>query len=177
MSAIRVSKYDPAFRDANGRYQRQEWTSVSDVGRRFGRVKLSSRDYLRIERAYICLIACFASMPYVGEFRVVGLEVSSKGGIRRALAEAKEMHLDPVAIDRFPIEGERATLGAIGDLVRLALREYLWFRLESLSGHFAYFGYDYYIYVGGPRVKERLIELSHRLGLFAEHVRKPAFEK
>jgi len=32
----RVTKYDPAWRDASGAYIVDEWTSVTDIGRAFG---------------------------------------------------------------------------------------------------------------------------------------------
>jgi hypothetical protein len=37
MIEYRVTKYDPAHRDSTGVYFRDEWTSVSDIGRELGR--------------------------------------------------------------------------------------------------------------------------------------------
>ena len=52
MLEFRVTKYDPAHRDARGVFTREEWTSVSDIGRRFEAGVLGEAEYRRVEGAY-----------------------------------------------------------------------------------------------------------------------------
>lgn len=52
------------------------------------------------------------------------------------------------------VEGLALRGSAVDDVVRLALREVVWCRLESPSGFFVHFGYDYYMYVGTPEAIE-----------------------
>ena len=49
----RVTKYDPAFRDSNGSFSRDEWTAISDVGRIYEGVTFSREMYLAVESAYV----------------------------------------------------------------------------------------------------------------------------
>jgi hypothetical protein len=56
MISWRVTKYKPDFRDERGAYLRDEWTSLSEVGKSFGGVKLTFEEYRKIEdagRAYV----------------------------------------------------------------------------------------------------------------------------
>lgn len=52
MKEYRISKYDPQFR-VNGSYQKNEWTSISDIGKVFDDGVLTLAEYLRVENEYI----------------------------------------------------------------------------------------------------------------------------
>lgn len=90
MYGWRIIKYNPAFRDERGAYLKDEWTSVSDVGKSFDGEVLTFEEYYKIENAYVAsdlpisyrswtasAIACFSSSCFLQ------LECSS-----RAAAEA-----------------------------------------------------------------------------------------
>jgi hypothetical protein len=50
MNYVRITKYDPQNRDANGHYTLvDEWTSISDVGKSFQGKILTMEQYLAIE--------------------------------------------------------------------------------------------------------------------------------
>ena len=53
MIEYRVTKYDPALRDANGAYIADEWILFKQVGSEFGGVVLTEGEYLKVEQAYI----------------------------------------------------------------------------------------------------------------------------
>ena len=74
MNWYRVSKYDPEFRDETGRYLRDEWTSVSDMGRSFDGVTLDPPTYLAIETAYVRSVREFMIDAGVTSLRVTYLE-------------------------------------------------------------------------------------------------------
>jgi hypothetical protein len=67
----RVTKYDPAFRDARGAYTRVEWTSVGDIGTSFGGVVLTEAEYQRVEDAYIAAALGFRDFLTGGRGRGV----------------------------------------------------------------------------------------------------------
>lgn len=69
MKEYRISKYDPQFR-VNGAYQKNEWTSVSDIGKVFDDGVLTLAEYLRVENEYIQF--CLNAMKAAG---VTGLSV------------------------------------------------------------------------------------------------------
>ena len=53
MVSWRLSKYNPAQRDARGRYLSDDWTSVSDIGGTYGGQLLTPARYLETETAYV----------------------------------------------------------------------------------------------------------------------------
>ena len=53
MNGWRITKYNPAFRDERGVYLKDEWTSVSDVGKSFDGVVLTFKEYREIEDNYV----------------------------------------------------------------------------------------------------------------------------
>ena len=53
MIEYRVTKYNPALRDARGAYIADEWTSVADIGCEFNGVVLTDSEYRRVEQTYI----------------------------------------------------------------------------------------------------------------------------
>ncbi|MGH9828230.1 MAG: hypothetical protein ACREDR_33825, partial [Blastocatellia bacterium] len=53
MFEYRVTKYDPAKRDPEGRYLADDWIMYSQVGQVVGGTLLTMDEYLRIETAYI----------------------------------------------------------------------------------------------------------------------------
>ena len=59
MIEYRVTKYNPALRDARGAYIADEWTSVKDIGRAFGGVVLTDSEYRRVEEAYVSSVFAF----------------------------------------------------------------------------------------------------------------------
>ena len=69
MKEYRISKYDPQFR-VNGAYQKNEWTSISEIGKVFDDGVLTLAEYLRVENEYIQF--CLNAMKAAG---VTGLSV------------------------------------------------------------------------------------------------------
>jgi hypothetical protein len=154
---FRVTKYDPAHRDRHGVYTRDEWTSVSDIGRAFGGVVLTEVEYRRVEDAYATATVAFLREAEVPSLAVAGLENHA------ALAL-------PFA------EGLSLRLSEIGEVVRRVLREEFWCRLEG-TGAFVHIGWDYYIYVGVPSPCPGALALARQLSLFVEPFRSPYSEQ
>lgn len=153
MCEYRVTKYDPAHRDPYGAYTRDEWTSVSDVGRTFVGVVLSEAEYRRVEDAYANVAVAFLREAGIWSLTVAGLENHSAVPL-------------PFA-DSSPLG-----LAEVGEVLRRVLREEFWCRLEG-AGAFVHVGYDYYMYVGVPNPCPDAAALAVQLGLFVEPFRSP----
>lgn len=153
MFEFRVTKYDPAHRDRWGAYTRDEWTSVSDIGRAFGGQVLTEAEYQRVEDAYAAAVAAFLREAEVSSLAIGGLE--NYGGVPLPFAE-----------------GSPVGRAQVGEVVRRVLREKFWCRLEG-AGAFIHVGYDYYMYVGVPRACPAAESLVRDLGLFVEPFRSP----
>jgi hypothetical protein len=148
-----ITKYDPAFRDPSGAYTRDDWTSVTDIGRSFGSVVLTPEEYRRVEDAYVAVALSFLREAGQASLTVCGLENKRN----------------------YPIEfgeGSALDLEQLGSVIRLVLREEFWCRLEGPAS-FLHFGYDYYMYAGVPRPCPASQEVAKELRLFVEESISP----
>jgi hypothetical protein len=72
--SYRVSRYDPALRDAGGAYLPSTWTSWSDIGRSFDGVVLLEPEYLRAEDGYLTSARRFMEESGVESLAMQGVE-------------------------------------------------------------------------------------------------------
>jgi hypothetical protein len=167
MNSWRITKYDPAFRDARGAYLKGEWTSVSDVGKSFNGVALTSEEYRKIEDAYVSTVLSFISEAGLDALTVTYLEA-------HRVSEARPEDLRDIAFDpKLVRAGMSLSHEALDDVCRLVLREILWCKLESESGFYLHFGYDYYMYIGSPVPSEKAVAHGRQRGLFVEEMASP----
>jgi hypothetical protein len=150
---FRVTKYDPAHRDARGAYTRDEWTSVGDIGRTVAGAVLTESEYQRVEDAYTAAAVAYLREAGLAAVMVSGLENHASASL-------------PFA------EGSRLGLSEAGAVVRRLLREEFWCRLEG-DGAFVHVGWDFYLYIGVPRPCPDAQELARQLGLFVEPFPSP----
>lgn len=155
MFEFRVTKYDPAHRNARGWYTRDEWTEVSDIGHAFAGVVLTEAEYQRDAYAAV-------AVAFMREAGVVPLVVTSL-----------ENHANAAAPYR---DGSHVAGEEIGTVVGRMLRGEFWCRLEG-EGVFVHIGRDFYMYVGVPRPCPDAAVLAGRLGLFVEPFRSPYHEE
>lgn len=153
MHEFRITKYDPDLRDADGRFLKEDWTSVSDIGRTFLGTVLSEESYKAVELRYTDAVLCFLEEADVDFLHALGVENHSG-----ALGVPQEGSL--VKRDDIP-----AVVGAM-------LREEFWCRLES-SKAFVHVGYDYYMYLGVLHDCQNSIKFAHQNGLFVENFVSP----
>ena len=153
MFEFRVTKYDPRFRAADGSYARDEWTSVSDIGRTYGGVLVTREEYERTESSYLAAARAFLEEAAVQVVSIRGLE-------------------DPNT--RYPqfCDGAAVPVEEIDSLLSLMLREELWCRLEAKDA-FVHIGYDYYMYVGVPIPCPFAERRAASLALFVEPFGSP----
>ena len=153
MLEYRVTKYDPAYRDARGAFTRDEWTSSSDIGRSFAGVVLTEAEYRRVEDAYAAV-----AVGFLRDAGVVGLVVT----------DVERRGDRPVPFAAGAVLG----LAEIDTAVRHLLRDEFWCRLEGEDA-FIHVGWDYYMFVGVPRLCPGAEEAARRLGLFVEPFESP----
>ena len=157
MFEYRVTKYDPALRDAKGAYKRDEWTSFKDIGQSFDGVVLTRAEYERVEDAYVAAALAFLKEAGLSGLVVAGLENSA--GHALPFGNGSFLNLDQV---------ER--------VIRRVLREEFWCRLEGPVG-FVHLGWDYYMYIGVRCLCSEAQELTRRQGLFVEAFPSPYGEQ
>lgn len=167
MNSWRIAKFNPAFRDGRGAYLKDEWTSVSDVGKSFDGVALTFGGYRKIEDAYVSTALSFVSEAGLDALTITHLETH-----RVPAARAEDMQ--DIAFDpKLAGIGLALSCEALEDVCRLVLREIIWCKFESESGFYIHFGYDYYMYVGSPVPSEKAIAYGRQQGLFVEEMESP----
>ncbi|OTN86770.1 hypothetical protein [Enterococcus faecium] len=141
MEFLRVSKYNCKFRDKNGKYIKDEWTSYSDIGKKFEGKTFTLCDYKTIELKYINTVLEIAKSLDVNSFLLTQFEknrnidtLTEHNEFLKKMYNSLNDNKD-IQIDNIPL------------VMKLLLREFIWGKLvhEKLVIHF---GYDYYIYIG-----------------------------
>jgi len=153
MIEYRVTKYNPALRDANGAYLADEWILFKQIGSAFGGVVLTEAEYLRVELAYINSATAFLQEGGLDSLTVEGIE-------------------NPKRLTLEFGEGSVLSLERVGEVIRQMLREELWCRLEGQSG-FVHIGSDFYMYIGVPHLCPKAELLAAGLSLYPERFSSP----
>ena len=152
MLQYRITKYNPAHRDASGAYLAEDWTSRSEIGQSFGNVLLTSKAYQAVEDAYVSVAEAFLKEAGVTKLAVKGLEFHG---------------------DKPPVsEGESLAVQQVSGVIRAVLRERFWCRLEG-EGAFVHVGYDYYMYVGISRDCPHAYAAAKARNLYVEEFDSP----
>jgi hypothetical protein len=156
----RITKYDPALRDADGAWRIQDWTSHSDIGRRFGGLRLTQERYEQVEAAYLFAIGAFLAEAKIESLTLRGMENHGDATPPRDFRSGAELHVARCV-----------------DFARLALREQVWGRLTRPGRAYVHFGYDYYMYIGVPSCCASAVAAVRGRGLFVESFRSPYLRK
>lgn len=168
----RITKYDPALRDARGRYVPNHWTSVSDMGKPAYDPVLTLPAYLETEAAYINAIqegirqvGCQQLVVTKAEKYVTLAEVKTQlASLGLPLTREEEELFQSFAV------GLPLTASQVPAAARLILREALWGEIASEDGSLTIeFGYDYYLYLTLPPLPRESIRRIETLGLFVEN--------
>jgi hypothetical protein len=170
----RVSKYDPAFRDENYVYQRDEWTSAADIGHTYDGEMLDAETYLATETAHVEAVQAF-----MVDASVVALTVTSF----QSPSERDYEYLEKLSVPdsqelarqmRQVHEGDELSGQELDRVLRLLLRKVFWCRLVR-ADRFIVDVLEYlYVCIGTVAPSERAIARTRELGLFVEETRDPS---
>ncbi|WKA60313.1 hypothetical protein QWY16_09480 [Planococcus shenhongbingii] len=157
IKSIRVTKYDPKNRDANGHYILvDEWTSISDVGRSYEGQVFTMEQYRTIEEKYIQAVEVLIRKTGTTHLKLLSLENHSN-----------ETDLDLA-------EGKTIPRRLVKEVVRMILQEKVWSKLVAKNQFEIHFGYDYYMYFIGESLTDEVIEEFRKIdGLYVEEVPSP----
>lgn len=161
MFCYRITKYNPVQRSAAGSYERNDWTSFSDIGKTYEGEVLTYEKYKTIENAYINTIEAFMICSKTTAMHIKELEKHSSP-IQSAFYTQEMLNMYDTVNNNMAVE-----LPNINIIAQLALREDLWCKLES-NNMYVHFGYDYYMYIGCAHPCHGAIEVATKAGLFVE---------
>ena len=172
MKCYRISKYDPIYRNEAGIYQREDWTSFSDIGRVFNGVKLTAEEYKRVENKYLSVVLDVLSLYNVSELNIRMTEMRSDVGEIKAYLHNKGFSLserDQYIINNITSISKISQKDFL-DLFRLVLRECFWCVLEACKKIVIEFGYDFYLYIYCENIPE---DISKRNDIiFVEEIQR-----
>ena len=170
MTSWRVTKYNPKYRNKNGVFKNDEWTSISDIGKTFSGIELTLDKYMIDENAYIEAVKSTMNMLGVQTLTVLNLEKKyCRERIKFELLNTDYMeHLYNDVCEGMNLSQKDAI-----NLCRLILREQLWCKLESNKKMFVHFGYDFYMYIGIESDRKEIISQISQSGLFIEEFQSP----
>ena len=60
MYQYRITKYNPKYRQLDGKYLNNEWTSYSDIGKKYNGKLFTMQNYIEVENSYVTAIILFA---------------------------------------------------------------------------------------------------------------------
>lgn len=172
----RITKYNPKYRDEKCIYLRDEWTSISEIGRiTNNHVILTIQDYISTENRYVEAILDVMSCLDIQKLSIFGLE-------------KWEDTLDTTNFSFLYNENMKSLYGQvtnglwlekdqISDLSRLILREKIWCKLKFDSKMYVHFGYDFYMFIGSEMMCEDTINNIEKSGLYVEDFISPIKEE
>lgn len=162
----RITKYNPAFRDEKGAYQKDEWIMFSQIGVSFDDKELTFKEYKRVEDSYVLTALRFLSEAGLKSLKITSLE-TNKPNVKQSLLA--DIPYNPKLVKN-EIDVSEKDLESI---CRLILREVIWCRLESDSDFYIHFGWDYYMYVGSNVYSQDAISFGRAQNLFIEEMMSP----
>lgn len=162
---IPIIKYNPIFRNKLGHYQRDEWTSISDIGKKYDGFEFTFEEYVRIENLYVQ--AVFISLDFFHSDRVK---------INHIFKFKKKNDFDKYDGLKLFSTYQKLENGIIikekniiAELIRLRLREHiaeLELIIDTKSRTEILFGFDYYMYLKTNIEISPLLSQIKNLGLF-----------
>lgn len=152
----RITKYNPTYRNEEGVFQCDDWTSISDIGRTYNGKVFSKPDYEAVEEAYLFSIE----------------SMLTEASIQTLTLKSSENHRD-FKLPEFVVNNASLSINQCVDFARLCLREKVWGILSMPRLAYVHFGYDYYMYIGVPVACKRSILAISEKGLYVEAFRSP----
>ena len=157
-----IVKYPPQYYK-NRVYTKNEWISVSDIGRSFDGVVLTKEEYLRIESAYVDTVKELLEVSGVKFLTIVNPDTFY---LRREKAFNKENKAIYQIVSSLK-EGQRITASKIDTVLKACLRELFWCALVNETKKVQVdVGYDYYLHFYSRLPEETISEIARNHGLY-----------
>ncbi len=162
MNYYRITKYNPAFRDEQGFYTKNDWTSISDVGQTFDDGILTVEEYKQIEDSYAKAVNIILQEKGILQLTVHSLEKNDC--IKEHILSSKDKEFYIRIAELLQLDSDNIEMA-----VRLALRELIWCTLSCSTKNVEIeFGYDYYMYIRCDTISELAQKKISEYGLFVE---------
>lgn len=151
MNHLCISKYDIKYRNELGVYLRDDWTSISDVGKVCEGELVTMEEYERVEKNYLDALWDIIQTIGVSHFQIEGLRP----------------WVDKDLLDFPLVNGTIINREQCIALAKQILREKIWGHMtsEKLS---IYFSYDYYVHISFEGDLDAVKAIIKKYNLFWE---------
>lgn len=173
MKKYRISKYNPLFRDEQGRYLVDEWTSFSDIGNSYDGKVFSLDEYECVENKYIQVLKAILQDKSIDKLIVKDLEKNFTLKEIDDLLNCGNLYLsenEKILLQLIVDESEISIID-VKELFKILLREYIWCRLISTMNNLVIeFGYDFYMYIYCNNISQHILDEIRMLQLYIEEM-------
>lgn len=161
---IPIIKYNPEYRDEEGSYIKNEWTSYSEIGNSFDGQIFTRQQYLKVEEKYVDAFFLVKSFFNTKSIKVIhvfkhSIDLSYHDFTDNDLFETyKNIKTGDLIVSE----------DILKNIVILALREYFEVELmvERKSRSEILFGFDYYMYLKTNKNVNDLLKEINEIGLY-----------
>jgi hypothetical protein len=170
MKTYRITKFNPAYRNKDGVYEKDEWTSIADIGKTFDNIKFTAQEYIKFENRYIQALECILSgckedIIELHELEKYHYEINEFTEKKIYNEDLKEIY-DKIC-DNYVFAFKEDVL----NVIKLILRENIWGEIHfKNSNQRIEFGYDYYVYFMTKELSHYTINTIMKLGLYVEEI-------
>lgn len=170
MYKYRISKYNPLFRATNGRYLKEDWISISDIGKTFDGTQLTIESYKAIEDGYVNalhLIIGYMNIPFLS---IKNFSKNSSIDVLQDLIKKYPGLYTEKILDTYHDSKELDNLekDVLDSYSRLLLRENIWSEVFYQEKVKVFIKYDYLMGIHSNQSLEKIIPDIEKLGLFVE---------
>ncbi len=147
-----IAKYNPLFYDNNGCYQKNEWTSMSDIGKIYGDFPFQVSEYINTENHYVNTIIKVLNKCNCGYLCITYKEFDLSYVVNRII-NSRHAEINKLFIDHLVYMNKcrRVHISRIELFIRLCLREMAYFEFSNVHRNvYITFGYDYYLTIICP---------------------------
>lgn len=165
-----IVKYSPQNYNSDGVYTADEWTSRCDVGKCYNEKSFTLEEYLNVEQHYIAVVISVMKATNCKYMTIQYLE-ADKEDIVSGIKSSKFYDIDSPLLNSISLlnEKRRIHINKLPDIMRLALREYLYVELCNKEHRLQVeFGYDYYLKISCLLDNETLNNLVQRENLYLD---------
>jgi hypothetical protein len=170
MYKYNISKYNPAFRDERGRYMKEDWTAISDVGKTFDGRTLTSEEYIETEGRYVRAIQIIFNFFNFGHLKVCDVRKSFGDDQFGDLISRRKVKYtsDIMAIYNMSGSIEKLEYLDLDLFLRLLLREDIGAKIFYPGTFEIFVCYDYLMGIHSSHSINKIISEIESLGLFVE---------
>ncbi|WIV19864.1 hypothetical protein QPK24_03750 [Paenibacillus polygoni] len=165
-----ITKYNPHFRDEEGRYLKEDWIAISDIGKLFDGEMLTADHYMKIEDSYIQAIQMvmeYMKIPFLMVNQVA--RSFSYDTFMEMNEQYRELYSKELLETYTHIKDlDELDKEQVGSFCRLVLREDMWAKVYYPRRMKVFIAYDYLMGIHTSKSIETIIPLIEQLGLFVE---------